>query len=63
MDEETQLKIFDPFFTTKSAAAGTGLGLCVCHMMAEWLNGRIELESEPGKGSTFKLILPVEKEN
>jgi signal transduction histidine kinase len=63
MDEETQLKIFDPFFTTKSPMDGTGLGLYVCHTMAEGLNGRIELESEPGKGSIFKLILPVENKN
>ena len=60
MDEETQFKIFDPFFSTKSTESGTGLGLYVCHMMAERLNGRIELESAPGKGSTFKLILPVD---
>jgi signal transduction histidine kinase len=63
MDEETQLKIFDPFFTTKSPMDGTGLGLYVCHAMAERLKGRIELESEPGKGSVFKLILPIENKN
>jgi len=63
MDEATQLKIFDPFFTTKSHMDGTGLGLYICHSMAERLNGRIELESEPGTGSTFKLILPIENKN
>ena len=63
MDEQTQLKIYDPFFTTKQTESGTGLGLYVCHMMAERLGGRIELESEPGNGSNFKLILPVEKIN
>ena len=61
MDEETRLKIFDPFFTSKSKVDGTGLGLFVCHTMAERLNGRIEVESEPGKGSIFRLILPLEK--
>jgi C4-dicarboxylate-specific signal transduction histidine kinase len=59
IDEETQLKIFDPFFTTKSHVDGTGLGLYICHSMAERLKGRIELESAPGKGCIFKLILPV----
>jgi signal transduction histidine kinase len=42
---------------------GTGLGLYVCHTMVERLKGRIELESEPGKGSIFRLILPVENKN
>ncbi len=63
MDEETRLKIFDPFFTTKSQVDGTGLGLYVCHTMVERLKARIEVESEPGKGSSFKLILPVENKN
>jgi two-component system, NtrC family, sensor kinase len=61
IDKEAQLKIFDPFFTTKSQAEGTGLGLYVSHSLAERLNGRIEVESEPDKGSLFRLILPVEK--
>ena len=60
IDKETQLKIFDPFYTTKSQTEGTGLGLYVCHTLAEKLKGRIEVESELGMGSTFKLILPVE---
>jgi signal transduction histidine kinase len=59
MDEETQYKIFDPFFSTKSSAEGTGLGLFICHRLVETLKGRIELKSEPGEGSIFKVILPV----
>jgi signal transduction histidine kinase len=59
IDKEAQLKIFDPFFTTKSQLEGTGLGLYVCHTLVERLKGRIDLESEPGKGSVFRLILPV----
>ena len=61
IDTETQLKIFDPFFTTKSQFEGTGLGLYVCHTLAERLNGHIDVASEPGKGSVFRLILPVGK--
>ena len=61
IDTETQLKIFDPFFTTKSQIEGTGLGLYVCHTLAERLNGHIDVASEPGKGSVFRLILPVGK--
>ena len=62
IDKETQLKIFDPFFTTKSQTEGTGLGLYICHTLAERLKGRIEVQSEPGKGSAFRLILPVQNQ-
>lgn len=58
MDKKTVKKIFDPFFTTKTAADGTGLGLYVSHNLIQGLGGRIEVESEPGKGSTFTVILP-----
>jgi signal transduction histidine kinase/GAF domain-containing protein len=58
MDEEARHKIFDPFVTSKSRSDGTGLGLYVCYNLAEALRGRIDVESEPGMGSTFRVILP-----
>jgi len=57
MNEETIKKIFDPFFTTKSSGKGTGLGLSISHNLIEQIGGRIEVESEPDKGSTFKFRL------
>lgn len=58
MDDETREKIFDPFFTTKPAGEGTGLGLYLCHNMIQSLGGRIDVESNPGEGSTFRIVLP-----
>jgi len=58
MDEKTLQKIYDPFFTTRPDSGGTGLGLYVCHSLVEGLRGRIEVDSKPGKGSTFRVILP-----
>ncbi len=58
MDDITRQKIFEPFFTTKSESRGTGLGLYICYNLAEAIGGRIEVESEPGKGSTFRVIVP-----
>jgi len=58
MDEITQQKIFDPFFTTKSEESGTGLGLYICYDLVNALGGRIEVESEPAKGTLFRVILP-----
>ena len=51
--------IFNPFFTTKSPDGGMGLGLSIVYRIIGKHNGRIEVESEEGKGATFKIVLPV----
>ncbi|WP_221252502.1 GAF domain-containing sensor histidine kinase [Desulfuromonas versatilis] len=58
--QENLSKIFTPFYTSKEATKGTGLGLSVCLGIAESHNGRIEVESKLGQGSTFSLVLPLE---
>ena len=52
-------RIFDPFFTTKEPGKGTGLGLSICYTMMERAGGRIRAESEPGKGTTVILEIPL----
>ena len=55
---EARSTIFDPWFTTKPDGVGTGLGLSICHAIVTELEGRIEVDSEPGKGTTFRVFLP-----
>ena len=61
--EESKKRIFDPFFTTKKMGEGTGLGLPICEKIIKEHSGRIEVESEVGKGSRFSIFIPVFERN
>ncbi len=59
--EKLQSQIFDPFFTTKDIGKGTGLGLSMSYSIIEKHEGRIEVESQEGEGTTFNIYLPAAK--
>jgi len=59
MDEITKKKMFDPFFTTKDVGEGTGLGMSIVFKIIEKHNGKIEVNSEIGKGTEFIITLPM----
>ncbi|WNZ25110.1 AAA family ATPase [Leptolyngbya sp. NK1-12] len=59
MSAEVQQRLYDPFFTTKPVGKGTGLGMSICYAIVEKHNGRIEVNSELGKGTEFVIVIPL----
>jgi signal transduction histidine kinase len=59
MSKDTISKIFEPFFTTKMVGKGTGLGVSISHGIVEDYDGKIDIISEIGKGTTFKVAFPA----
>ena len=58
MSPDVQRRMFDPFFTSKPVGVGTGLGMYFCHNIISSINGTFEIDSEPGIGTTIRIILP-----
>jgi PAS domain S-box-containing protein len=63
MTEEVQKRVFEPFYTTKGMGKGTGLGLSISCSIVEQHNGKIDISSEPSKGTEFIITLPVQQKS
>jgi signal transduction histidine kinase len=61
MSPEVRSRVFDPFFTTKPVGKGTGLGLSLTYGIIKKHGGRIDLETEVGEGTTFRVWLPISR--
>jgi PAS domain S-box-containing protein len=59
MDEETRVRLFEPYFSTRKKQGGTGLGLAMVHGIIKGLSGSIKVDSAPGQGSVFSILLPA----
>ena len=61
MDQATLKRIYEPFFTTKDVGKGTGLGMSISYGIIESHNGKIKVISQPGQGTTFSILLPIDR--
>jgi signal transduction histidine kinase len=59
INREDLSKIFEPFYTTKETGRGSGLGLSICYGIVQQHRGRIVVDSQPGRGSTFRVFIPA----
>ena len=59
MSEHELTRVFEPFYTTRRSRGGTGLGLSITYSLAQELGGSIDVDSKPGEGTRFRVILPL----